>query len=246
MSSSVIIIPSRLAAKRLPGKPLLKINNIEVIIHCMQRAVEAKIGEVIIATPDKEIFDLVQKNSGKAVLTSNDHITGTDRVFEAVTKLSDKNIKICVNLQGDLPNFNPSDIRKLNDLMQKHNSQIGTMASIIKNDNELKNTNVVKVQTEETLNSSNFANAVNFFRETAKSKNKNVYHHIGIYAYDVQTLEKYVNLERTQNEIENSLEQMRAMDNNIKINVALSNFPPLSIDTKETYVAVKKSMEYKD
>ena len=88
MSSSVIIIPSRLAAKRLPGKPLLKINNIEVIIHCMQRAVEAKIGEVIIATPDKEIFDLVQKNSGKAVLTSNDHITGTDRVFEAVTKLS--------------------------------------------------------------------------------------------------------------------------------------------------------------
>ena len=137
MSSSVIIIPSRLAAKRLPGKPLLKINNIEVIIHCMQRAVEAKIGEVIIATPDKEIFDLVQKNSGKAVLTSNDHITGTDRVFEAVTKLSDKNIKICVNLQGDLPNFNPSDIRKLNDLMQKHNSQIGTMASIIKNDNEL-------------------------------------------------------------------------------------------------------------
>ena len=120
------------------------------------------------------------------------------------------------------------------------------MASIIKNDNELKNTNVVKVQTEETLNSSNFANAVNFFRETAKSKNKNVYHHIGIYAYDVQTLEKYVNLERTQNEIENSLEQMRAMDNNIKINVALSNFPPLGIDTKETYVAVKKSMEYKD
>ena len=246
MSSSVIIIPTRLAAKRLPGKPLLKINNIEVIIHCMQRAVEAKIGEVIIATPDKEIFDLVKKNSGNALLTSNDHASGTDRIFEAVKKLSDKNIKICINLQGDLPNFNPHDIKKLNDLMQKHKSEIGTMASVIKNNNELENTNIVKVQTEETSNRSNFVNAVNFFRKTLKSRNNNVYHHIGIYAYDIQTLEKYVNLKRTQNEIKNSLEQMRAMDNNIKINVALSNSPPLGIDTKETYVAVKKSMEYKD
>ena len=120
------------------------------------------------------------------------------------------------------------------------------MASVIKNNNELENTNIVKVQTEETLNRSNFVNAVNFFRKTLKSRNNNVYHHIGIYAYDIQTLEKYVNLKRTQNEIKNSLEQMRAMDNNIKINVALSNSPPLGIDTKETYVAVKKSMEYKD
>ena len=246
MSSSVIIIPTRLAAKRLPGKPLLKINNIEVIIHCMQRAVESEIGEVIIATPDKEIFNLVKKNSGKALLTSENHTSGTDRVFEAVKKLSNENIKICINLQGDLPNFNPYDIKKLNDLMQKHKSQIGTMASVIKNNNELENTNIVKVETKETLNDSNFVNAANFFRKTLKPKNNNVYHHIGIYAYEIQTLEKYVNLKRTQNEIKNSLEQMRAMDNNININVALSNSPPLGIDTTETYLAVKKSMEYKD
>ena len=246
MSSSVIIIPTRLAAKRLPGKPLLKINNIEVIIHCMQRAVESEIGEVIIATPDKEIFNLVKKNSGNALLTRENHTSGTDRVFEAVKKLSNKNIKICINLQGDLPNFNPHDIKKLNDLMQKHNSQIGTMASVIKNNNELENTNIVKVETKDALNNSNFVNAANFFRKTLKPKNNNVYHHIGIYAYEIQTLEKYVNLKRTQNEIKNSLEQMRAMDNNISINVALSNSPPLGIDTKETYLAVKKSMEYKD
>ena len=130
--------------------------------------------------------------------------------------------------------------------MQKHNSQIGTMASVIKNNNELENTNIVKVETKDALNNSNFVNAANFFRKTLKPKNNNVYHHIGIYAYEIQTLEKYVNLKRTQNEIKNSLEQMRAMDNNISINVALSNSPPLGIDTKETYLAVKKSMEYKD
>ena len=102
-----------------------------------------------------------------------------------------------------------------------------------------------ELKTKETLNDSNFVNAIDFFRETSFTTSKIIYHHIGIYAYDVQTLNKYVNLKRTQNEIERSLEQMRAIDNNINIHVALSSSLPLGVDTKEEFVAVKKSMEYK-
>ena len=89
MSKSVIIIPTRLEAKRLPNKPLLKINNIPIIIHVMKKAKKSGIGDVIIATPDKEISDLVKKNNGKAILTSKNHFTGTDRIYEALNKLSD-------------------------------------------------------------------------------------------------------------------------------------------------------------
>ena len=245
MRKSVIIIPARLSATRLPRKPLLKINNIPMIIHTMRCGKKSNKGDVIIATPDKEIFDLVEKHSGKAIITRNDHVSGTDRVAEVIAKLSDDDIKICINLQVDLPNLNSKDIKKLNHLMQLHKCEIGTLASPIQNTDEFKNRNIVKVETKETLNDSNFVSAIDFFREIPSSASKIIYHHIGIYAYDVQTLNKYVNLKRTQHEIERSLEQMRAIDNNINIHVALSSSLPLGVDTKEEFVAVKKSMEYK-
>mgnify|MGYP001976839223 CR=1 FL=1 len=245
MRKSVIIIPARLSATRLPRKPLLKINNMPMIIHTMRCGIKSNVGDVIIATPDKEIFDLVEKYSGKAMITRKDHASGTDRVAEVIAKLSDDDIKICINLQVDLPNLHFEDIKKLNYLMQKYKCEIGTLASVIQNTNELKNKNIVKVETKETLNDSNFINAIDFFRETPSSASKIIYHHVGIYAYDVQTLNKYVNLKRTKNEIERSLEQMRAIDNNINIHVALSSSLPLGVDTKEEFVAVKKTMEYK-
>ena len=113
MSKSVIIIPSRLEAKRLPNKPMLKINNIPMIIHVIRKAETAKVGEVIVATPDKEIFDLVKKNNSKAMLTRRDHSTGTDRVFEAIEKFKDKEVDIVINLQGDMPNLDPENIKNL-------------------------------------------------------------------------------------------------------------------------------------
>ena len=114
MRKSVIIIPARLSATRLPRKPLLKINNIPMIIHTMRCGKKSNIGDVIIATPDKEIFDLVEKHSGKAIITRRDHVSGTDRVAEVIAKLSDKDINICINLQVDIPNLNFQDIKKLN------------------------------------------------------------------------------------------------------------------------------------
>ena len=129
--------------------------------------------------------------------------------------------------------------------MVKYNSEIGTLASEINEVSMLNNENVVKVKTEEKLKNNNFVIAKNFSRDNLSKESSNVYHHIGIYCYRVSALKKFVNLEQTKNEINNRLEQLRAIDNSIKINVALANFSPIGIDTKEDYLALKKIMEYK-
>ena len=245
MGKTVIIIPSRLEAKRLPNKPLLKINNIPMIIHVMKRGKESKVGEVIIATPDKEIFDLVEKNYGKAVLTNSKHFTGTDRAHEAVQKLYKNEIDVVINLQGDMPNFDPNDIRTLDYLMRKSKCEIGTLAFTIQNEKELYNRNIVKVETFNNLSNSNFLKTKNFFRTTVSKNIKNIYHHVGIYAFTKNALSKYVKLERSKNEIDRRLEQMRAIDNNIEIRVALSKSFPLGVDSEEDFLSIKKSMEYK-
>ena len=129
--------------------------------------------------------------------------------------------------------------------MTEHNSDIGTLAAEIKEDSVMNNVNVVKVITEKKLKNNNFVKALNFSRINFAKENFNVYHHIGIYCYKFSVLEKFVQLDQTKNEIENRLEQLRALDNNIKINVALAKSSPIGVDTKEDYLALKKIMEYK-
>jgi len=245
MAKTLILIPSRMAATRLPGKPLLKINSLSIVSHVFKRAEEANIGEVVVATEDQEILEDVLKNGGKAVLTSNDHKTGTDRIFEAFQKLNIKNIDYILNLQGDEPNINKSDIINLNNLMINSKSEIGTLAAIIQDDKMFDNKNVVKVVTENKLEKDNFPTALNFSRENLMMGSKNTYHHIGIYSYKVNTLEKFVKLSQTDREKKNKLEQLRAIDNNLKINVALAKSSPIGVDTEEDYLAIKKFMEYK-
>jgi len=245
MTKTLILIPSRMAATRLPGKPLLKINNLSIILHVFKRAEEANIGDVIVATEDQEILNEVLKNGGNAVLTNNDHKTGTDRIFEAYKKLDIKNVDYILNLQGDEPDINKDDIVNLNNLMINNNSEIGTLAAVIQDDKMLNNKNIVKVITENKLEKNNFSTAVNFTRDNLSKTSKNIYHHIGIYSYKVSILEKFVNLNQTKNEIENKLEQMRALDNKLKVNVALAKFSPIGVDTEEDYLAIKKIMEYK-
>ena len=234
-----------MAATRLPGKPLLKINNLSMVSHVFKRAEEANIGEVVVATEDQEILEDVLRNGGKAVLTSNDHKTGTDRIFEAFQKLNIKNIDYILNLQGDEPNIDKSDIINLNNLMINSKSEIGTLAAIIQDDKMFNNKNVVKVVTENKLEKDNFPTALNFSRENLMISSKNIYHHIGIYSYKVNTLEKFVKLSQTDRERKNKLEQLRAIDNNLKINVALAKSSPIGVDTEEDYLAIKKIMEYK-
>ena len=233
-----------MSATRLKDKPLLEINNLPIICHVVKKAKETGIGNVIVATEDKEIVTAVEKNDGEAILTGN-HKTGTDRIFEAFKKLKIADIDYVVNLQGDEPMIDPKDVVNLNNLMIKTNSDIGTLASEIKESSVLSNENIVKVITKKKLENNNFVEAVNFSRQNLPNQNFNIYHHIGIYAYKVSVLEKFVNFNQTKNEIENRLEQLRALDNNIPIMVALSKSSPIGIDTKEDYIAIKKIMEYK-
>ena len=234
-----------MAATRLPGKPLLKINNLSIVSHVFKRAEEANIGEVIVATEDQEILEDVLKNGGKAILTGRSHKTGTDRIFEAYKKLDFKNIDYVLNLQGDEPNINKDDIITLNNLMINNNADIGTLAARIENDKIQTNKNIVKVVTENKLEKNNFSIALNFMRENISKIYENIYHHIGIYSYKVKALENFVTLDQTNNEIKNKLEQLRALDNKLKINVALAKSSPIGVDTEEDYLAIKKIMEYK-
>ena len=233
-----------MSATRLPGKPLLKINGLSIISHVSKKAEEANIGDVIIATEDQEIVDDVKKNGFNAILTSNHHKTGTDRILEALKKSNVKGVDLIMNLQGDEPAIESDDIKTLNHKMVNNHSNLGTLAATIKDDKNLKNENVVKVITEKNLEEDNFPKAISFLRKSEQIDN--IYHHIGIYCYSKDILEKFTQLSQSKNEIENRLEQLRALDNNIDINVSLAKSSPIGVDTEEDYLALKKIMEYKN
>ena len=241
---TLVIIPSRLSAMRLPGKPLLKINGLSMISHVFKKAQDANIGEVFVAAEDQEIVDDVKKNGGEAILTSNSHLTGTDRIFEVIEKLDKKDVQLVMNLQGDEPMINKEDIQNLNEQMIKTGYDLGTLGSKIDQNKIFENENIVKVITDESLDRSQFPYALKFLRKS-DMKIKNTYHHLGIYCYNLETLKKFVSLKRSTNEIKNRLEQLRALDNNISINVALAKSPSIGVDTEEDFVAIKKIMEYK-
>jgi 3-deoxy-manno-octulosonate cytidylyltransferase (CMP-KDO synthetase) len=243
LMKTLTIIPSRLSATRLPGKPLLKIKDLSIISHVFRKAQEANIGEVVVAAEDQEILDDVIKNGGRAILTGRNHKTGTDRIYEAFQKLGDTDVDLIMNLQGDEPAINIDDIINLNKKMVSNQSKMGTLAAKIKDPKDLGNENIVKVITKKNLNKDDFSEAETFTRSS--SKIANIYHHIGIYCYSIETLKKFIELNQSKNEIENRLEQLRALDNNININIALANSSPIGVDTKEEYLALKKIMEYK-
>ena len=222
----------------------MKIKGLSIISHVFKKAEKANIGEVIVAAEDQEIVDDVKQNGGQAILTKNEHKTGTDRIYEVFQKINSADIDLVMNLQGDEPLINIDDIRNLNKKMIESSSKLGTLASKIEDKALLKNLNVVKVLTKENLDQTNFPEALNFMRNITEEK-ENIYHHLGIYSYSKDTLEKFVSLNQSTNEIKNKLEQLRALDNNIKINVAFAKFAPIGVDTKEDLEAVKKIMENK-
>jgi CMP-2-keto-3-deoxyoctulosonic acid synthetase len=164
MANTAIIIPTRLGAKRFPNKPLVKINNVPMITHVFNRAKESKVGEVFVATPDEEIVNIVKKNGGQAILTEQEHMSGSDRIYEIFSKKIIKNVDLIINLQGDMPNIKPESISKLEKFMRKNNCDIGTLAAKIKNKDEIINPNVVKVELDKELKSEDFVEAKDFFR----------------------------------------------------------------------------------
>ena len=233
MSNSIIIIPSRLAATRLPQKPLIKINNKTLIMHVYEKAIQSQIGEVYVATCDEEIASEVRKNGGKSIMTDIKHTTGTDRVFEASQKLDLKDIDFIMNIQGDEPMINPIDIKNLNKLSKEKNFNISTLAHNIQKKEDYGNENIVKVITKNKIFDNSATEALNFQRSIKEDSSSNIYHHFGVYLYKYSALKKFVNCKKSENETKEKLEQLRAIDNNIKINVILANYFSSGIDTKK-------------
>jgi 3-deoxy-manno-octulosonate cytidylyltransferase (CMP-KDO synthetase) len=242
MNKTAIIIPSRLGALRLPNKPLELINNKEMILHVYEAAKKTNTGEVYVATPDQKISDVITNNGGKAILTSLNHQTGTDRVYEVFKDQLKSEPSIIVNLQGDMPNIDPKNITDLVSYMSKGKCDIGTLASEFSSESELSDENNVKVAVKEKLKTVNFGVATDFFRNSSNNY-ENIYHHVGIYAFTNKALVRYVSLERSKLELQRKLEQLRALENNMSIHVGYINSSPLSVDTKNDLIKVKNIME---
>ena len=244
MNKIAIIIPSRLEAVRLPNKPLELINNKEMILHVYEAAKKTNSGEVYVATPDQKIIDLINDNGGKAVQTSFNHETGTDRVYE-VFKTLKNSPSIIINLQGDMPNIEPKTITELISYMRLGKCDIGTLASSFTSNEEIEEVNNVKVAVKEKLKINQFGQAIDFFGKEEKNF-KYLYHHVGIYAFTNKALVRYVSCERSRLELERKLEQLRALENNMSIHVGYINTSPLSVDTKKDLTEVRKIMEKND
>ena len=242
MMKTVIIIPSRLEAVRLPNKPLELINNKEMILHVYEAAKKTNTGEVYVATPDQKIIDIIKENGGKAILTAKDHPTGTDRVYEVFKNTLKSEPNVIVNLQGDMPNIDPKAISSLVSYMSEEKCDICTLASSFISNKEITDENNVKVAVKEELKNNQFGQAIDFFRTDTKT-HKYFYHHIGIYAFTNKALVRYVSLKRSKLELERKLEQMRALENAMTIHVGHINSSPLSVDTKNDLMEVRKIME---
>lgn len=243
MDNTVILIPSHLRATRLPNKPLLLINDKPMIVHCWQRAVESKVGDVYVATADAEIAKIITAFGGKSILTSKEHKTGTDRIYEAIENNFSKKPKNIINLQGDMPNIDPLAIKLLDKFIKNNSYEVATLATKLNSKKDLENKNIVKVETEKEMQINNFSNALDFFRLKDINQKNFYYHHIGIYGYQYETLKKFISLKRSNNEIARSLEQMRAMDNNISLIVGLTDSYPLGVDTIEDLEEIRNIMK---
>jgi 3-deoxy-manno-octulosonate cytidylyltransferase (CMP-KDO synthetase) len=228
----LIVIPARMASTRLPGKPLADIAGEPMIVHVMRRAQAAGIGEVVVATDAEAIAAAIEKAGGRAVMTRADHASGSDRIFEALGGADPTGrFGIIVNVQGDLPTLEPQDIRAAIAPLDDPAVDIGTLAAVIVRPKERANPNVVKV-VGTPLGPSRLR-ALYFTRATAPSGEGPLYHHIGLYAYRRPALVRFVGLRPSPLEQRERLEQLRALEAGMRIDVAVVNSVPLGVDTPE-------------
>ena len=228
----LILIPARLASTRLPGKPLADIGGLPMIVQVLRRAEAAKIGPVVIATDDETIFTAVEKAGGRAVMTRADHASGSDRIFEALGFADpDGRAKVIVNVQGDLPTLEPRDLAASLRPLSDHAVDIATLAAEITNPDERTNPNVVKVIGSPV--SPKRLRALYFTRAAAPSGDGPLYHHVGLYAYRRAALERFVSLPPSPLEQRERLEQLRALEAGMRIDVTIVDSVPLGVDTPE-------------
>jgi 3-deoxy-manno-octulosonate cytidylyltransferase (CMP-KDO synthetase) len=232
MPDTLILIPARMAATRLPGKPLADIAGLPMIVHVLRRAEAAAIGPVVVATDSPAIEAAVQEAGGRAVITRPDHASGSDRVFEALGKVDPaRQAAIVVNVQGDLPTLAPADIVAAAALLADQTVDIGTVAAEITRAEERDDPSVVKVVGSPAGPAR--LRALYFTRATAPHGEGPLYHHIGLYAYRRPALERFVALPPSPLEKREKLEQLRALEAGMRIDVAIVGSAPLGVDTPE-------------
>ena len=234
----LILIPARMAATRLPGKPLLDIGGLPMIVQVLHRAEEAKLGPVVVACDDETIVTAVDKAGGRAILTRTDHPSGSDRIFEALGVVDpESKARIVVNVQGDLPTIAPADIAAALTPLDDPAVDIATLAAEFGKPEERTNPNVVKVIGSQLA--PDRLRALYFTRATAPTGDGPLYHHIGLYAYRRAALERFVKLPPSPLERRERLEQLRALEAGMRIDVAVVDTVPLGVDTPEDLEAAR-------
>ena len=228
----LILIPARMASTRLPGKPLADIAGLPMIVQVLRRAEAAQLGPVVVACDDEIIATAVEKAGGRAIMTRADHPSGSDRIFEALGVVDPKGrVRIVVNVQGDLPTIAPADIAAALVPLNDPAVDIATLAAEIHKTNERTNPNVVKVVG--TLVVPGRLRALYFTRATAPAGDGPLYHHIGLYAYRRTALERFVKLPPSPLEQREKLEQLRAVEAGMRIDVAIVETVPRGVDTPQ-------------
>jgi 3-deoxy-manno-octulosonate cytidylyltransferase (CMP-KDO synthetase) len=236
--NAIILIPARMAATRLPGKPLLDIAGLPMIAQVLRRAQAAGIGDAVVATDSKAIQAAVEKSGGRAVMTRADHLSGSDRIYEALEAVDpERRIDIVVNVQGDLPTIDPADVRAALGPLSDPAVDIATLAAVITDPTERGNPNVVKVSG--AMIAAGRFHATTFTRADAVGAGPH-YHHIGLYAYRRAALARFVKLPPSANEQRERLEQLRALDAGMRIDVAIVKSVPLGVDTPEDLEKARK------
>ena len=227
---NLVLVPARMASTRLPGKPLADIAGLPMIVQVMKRAQEADVGRVIVATDTKEVMDAVTDHGGEAVMTREDHVSGSDRIWEAIEAIDrDGEVEIIINVQGDLPTIDKASIRASLLPLENRDVALSTLATEIIKEEEKTNPNVVKLVGTEVQ--PGVLRALYFTRATAPYGEGSLYHHIGLYAWRRDALEKFVSLPPSPLEMREKLEQLRALEAGMRIDAALVDTVPLGVDT---------------
>lgn len=230
LARTLVLIPARMASTRLPGKPLADIAGMPMIVQVAKRAQEANVGRIIVAVDHQDTYDAVASAGFEVVMTREDHQSGSDRIFEAIQKADpDGEIEMVVNVQGDLPTIEPEAVRAALRPLENPEVDIATLTVEIRDEHEKTNPNVVKVVGSPV--SDTRMRALYFTRATAPYGSGPLYHHIGLYAYRRPALERFVALGPSALEKRESLEQLRALEAGMRIDVEIVDSIPLGVDT---------------
>jgi 3-deoxy-manno-octulosonate cytidylyltransferase (CMP-KDO synthetase) len=240
--NTIVVIPARMASTRLPGKPLADIHGLPMILHVWKRAVEANVGQVLVAAAEIEIAEAVRQHGGDAIVTDPAHPSGSDRIAEAL-QLRDPEgrFSFVVNLQGDLPTIDPLSVQRCLAGLVNEQADISTIAARIEDQVDVDNPNIVKAVAPLSAERE-VAFARDFLRQVGPDHPPPHWHHIGVYAYRRPVLERFVSLPVSEREAGRRLEQMRALDNGMRIVVVRVDTVPLGVDTPAELETARKML----